>query len=84
MEPPASDPVDRGTMPAATAAAEPPLEPPGVRSRRQGLRVIPNRRFFVNPVNPNSGVPDKGCFGLLKRFFAAGAVNALKNGKEGR
>ena len=30
-----------GTIPAATAAADPPLEPPGVRARSQGLRVMP-------------------------------------------
>ena len=30
-----------GTMPAATAAAEPLDEPPGVRSRSCGLRVGP-------------------------------------------
>ena len=44
IEPPPSLPCATGTMPAATAAAEPPEEPPGVRSRSQGLRVAPNRR----------------------------------------
>ena len=29
MEPPVSVPIDQGTRPAATAAAEPELEPPG-------------------------------------------------------
>lgn len=32
MEPPVSEPRERGTMPAATAAAEPPDEPPGTRA----------------------------------------------------
>ena len=41
MEPPPSPPVARGTTPAATNAAEPPLEPPGVRETSQGLRVMP-------------------------------------------
>ena len=31
IEPPPSDPVARGTMPAAIAAADPPDEPPGTR-----------------------------------------------------
>src|SRR3989304_4234017 len=44
MEPPPSPPWAMGTMPAATAAAEPPLEPPAVRPLSQGLRVGPNRR----------------------------------------
>src|SRR5205807_7151322 len=39
--PPPSEPVAQGTMPAATAAADPPEDPPGVRSGFQGLRVIP-------------------------------------------
>src|SRR5438270_12166561 len=38
VEPPPSLAVQNGTSPAATAAAEPPLEPPGVRSGFQGLR----------------------------------------------
>src|SRR5579872_2352093 len=41
MEPPVSDPSDRGTSPAATAAADPPLEPPGIRSSAHGLRTGP-------------------------------------------
>ena len=39
VDPPPSDDMDSGTMPAATAAAEPPDEPPGVRARFHGLRV---------------------------------------------
>ena len=41
MEPMPSAACATGTMPAATAAAEPPLEPPGVREGAQGLRVTP-------------------------------------------
>ena len=36
-EPAVSVPVASGIMPAASAAAEPPLEPPGVRSSAHGL-----------------------------------------------
>ncbi len=43
-------------MPAAMAAADPPLDPPGVRSGFHGLRLTPKTRFFVRPVKPNSGV----------------------------
>ena len=39
VEPPPSDDIDSGITPAATAAAEPPDEPPGVRARFHGLRV---------------------------------------------
>ena len=47
MLPPPSEPVHIGTCPDATAAEEPPLEPPDVRSGFQGLRVMPKRRFLV-------------------------------------
>ncbi|OPZ50488.1 MAG: hypothetical protein BWY92_00816 [Firmicutes bacterium ADurb.BinA052] len=39
MEPPVSVPMDATASPAATAAAHPPLEPPGTLSRSQGFRV---------------------------------------------
>src|SRR5437899_7099286 len=39
MEPPVCDPRAPRHMPQATAAAEPLLEPPGVRSMFHGLRV---------------------------------------------
>jgi hypothetical protein len=41
IEPPVSVPIDHGTLPAATAAAEPPDEPPGTRARSHGLSVGP-------------------------------------------
>ena len=40
-EPPVSVPSETGTSSAATAAPEPPLEPPGMRERSQGLRQGP-------------------------------------------
>ena len=43
-------------MPEARAAAEPPLEPPGVRSRFHGFRVGPNSSLSVKGMWPNSGV----------------------------
>ena len=56
IEPPPSEPCASGTMPAATAAPEPPDEPPGVRSRSHGLRVGPKRRGSVQGTIPNSGL----------------------------
>ena len=41
MEPPVSVPRAIGAIPAATAAAEPPDEPPGVLSRSHGLLTFP-------------------------------------------
>ena len=42
-----SDPSATGAKPAATAAADPPLDPPGTRDVSRGLRVGPNAEFSV-------------------------------------
>ena len=55
-EPPPSDVVAIGTRPAASAAADPPLEPPGVRSRFHGLWVAPKTGLNVAAVHPYDGV----------------------------
>ena len=55
-EPAPSVPTDSGPSPAATAAAVPPDEPPGVLLKSHGLRVIPLRGELVSPLQPNSGV----------------------------
>src|SRR3989449_663104 len=55
IEPPPSLPCAIGTMPAATAAAEPPDEPPAVRSVRHGLRVIAVSSSVVAKI-PISGI----------------------------
>ena len=39
IDPPVSLPRAAGTIPAATAAPEPPLEPPGMRCSSCGLRT---------------------------------------------
>src|SRR6266446_1384905 len=54
-DPPASLPCAIATMPEATAAAAPPLDPPAVRSVFQGLRVAPHARVSVESVAPHSG-----------------------------
>ena len=51
-----SVPTPIGPKPAATAAAVPPEEPPGVLSVFQGLRVMPVAGELVSPLQPNSGV----------------------------
>ena len=56
MDPPPSLAPAQGTIPAATAAADPPEEPPGVRSVSHGLRADPHARGSVTPFAPNSGV----------------------------
>src|SRR5205807_9233754 len=56
IDPPPSLAWANGNIPPAVAAAAPPLDPPGVRERSQGLRVIPQRRFSAAVMCPNSGV----------------------------
>jgi hypothetical protein len=41
MEPPVSVPTAQSHMPAATATADPPDEPPATRSMSCGLRTAP-------------------------------------------
>src|SRR5262249_37785291 len=49
IEPAPSEPSASGANPAATAAAPPPVEPPGVRVGSQGLRDSPKSRLSVEP-----------------------------------
>ena len=42
-------------MPDASAAPEPPLDPPGDQSVPHGFVVVPYSAFVVNPANANSG-----------------------------
>src|SRR5262249_48212569 len=54
MDPPVSDPRASGVIPAATATADPPLDPPGIRSSAHGFRVTPNAEFSVDDPMANS------------------------------
>ena len=56
IDPPPSVACAAGTMPAATAAAAPPLDPPAEWSRFHGLRVGPNSSGSVDALSPISGV----------------------------
>lgn len=56
IEPPPSLAPATGTMPAATAAADPPEEPPGLRLVSHGFLAGPNSSGSVIPLAPNSGV----------------------------
>ena len=54
IEPPVSVPVAAGTSRAATAAAEPPDEPPGTRCASQGLFTAPKAEFSLAEPIANS------------------------------
>ena len=46
MDPPVSLPIAMKTISAPTAEADPPLEPPGMQSVFQGLRIVPKCGLF--------------------------------------
>ena len=54
MEPPVSVPVAAGSRRAATAAADPPDEPPGTRAKFQGLWAAPKAEFSLPEPMANS------------------------------
>ena len=54
-EPPMSEPSASGTMPAASAHAAPPLDPPAEREGSTGLRVTPKTVLKVWEPAANSG-----------------------------
>ncbi|MCY1221347.1 hypothetical protein D9M72_334000 [compost metagenome] len=56
IEPPVSVPVAAGARPAATAAAEPPDEPPGTRLVSHGLRTGPKCEFSLDEPIANSSI----------------------------
>src|SRR5690242_19033822 len=56
IDPPPSLPTPPAEHPDAMAAASPPLEPPGVRARSQGLFVRPYKRLSVSHAIKSSGV----------------------------
>ena len=55
IDPPPSVPRASAAIPAATAAALPPLEPPGSRDGSSGLRVVPSAEW-VKPHAASSGI----------------------------
>src|SRR6478735_11902417 len=56
IEPPVSVPIESGASNAATAAEEPPEEPPGIRVRSHGLPVAPYAEFSVDEPIANSSM----------------------------
>ena len=78
IDPPPSPACATGTSPAATAAAEPPLEPPGPRVGSHGLRVAPYACGSVVGLQPELGRVgladdhEAGAFELVEEVGAVG------------
>ena len=77
-EPPPSVPSANGVTPAATEAAAPALEPPGVFPRFHGLRVMPVSGLSPTALQPNSLVV------VLPINDRAGALDTLDRRRVGR
>src|SRR5262245_57676202 len=77
-EPTVCDPIAAGHMRAATAAADPLLDPPGVCARFQGFRVGPGSRFAntVVTVLPSTMAP--ACFSLVTASASSSGTKSLK------
>src|SRR3954454_8667779 len=81
VEPPPSLPWATGTRPAATAAPDPPLEPPGVRAGSHGLRVVRCRGSLTGRI-PYSGrfvVPTMTKPASLRRRTTLWSSEAMKS-----
>src|SRR5215472_305818 len=61
IEPPMSEPVASVAVPAASAAADPPLDPPGENRVFHGFLVTPQIRDQVTGAQENSGVVVLAC-----------------------
>ena len=77
-EPPPSVPSANGVTPAATLAAAPALDPPGVFDRSHGLRVMPVNGQSPTALHPNSLVVvlPRITAPALRARSTAGASNA--------
>src|SRR4051794_34055487 len=76
IEQPKSVPCASGTMPVATATAEPPDEPDGLSAGFHGFRVTPNTSLKVLAPAANSGVlvlPSTMAPAFLRRVTASAA-----------
>lgn len=79
-----SVPSARGTRPAPSADAQPPLEPLEVRRASSGWRVVPWSGFEVTPLQPNSdmfAMPTTAAPAALSRATATLSRGALKSAK---
>lgn len=87
IDPPPSLPSARQPMPVAAAVAAPELLPPGLRSRFQGLRVMPVRGLSPQPFQPNSGVvvrPRKTALAARRRAIDGASSAAMSLSDEVR
>src|SRR5262249_14600404 len=87
IDPPVSVPIAAGDIPADTAAAEPPLDPPGDRVRSHGFPVFLNAEFSVEPpianssmlVRPTSTAPASRSFVITVASYGARKLSRIRD-----
>src|SRR3954454_553518 len=81
IEPPVSVPIAHGAVPAATAAALPPDEPPGTRERSHGFCTGPNPEFsFDDPIANSSWFVLPSTW--MPAFWRFSTLVAVEGGRE--
>src|SRR5688500_15981353 len=81
IDPPVSVPRAAAHSSAATAAAEPPLEPPGIVCKSQGLWVAPYAECSVDEPMANSSIlalPSKIAPAALRRSITVASYGGTK------
>jgi hypothetical protein len=79
IDPPPSPAPAIGTIPAATAEADPPDEPPLLCFKFHGFRHAPQASGSVIPLIPNSGVFVRPKV-IIPAFSQRLTISALKSG----
>src|SRR2546422_10548855 len=86
IEPEVSPPVAAMSRPAASAAAEPLLEPPGVRDRSHGLFASGNAAPTLAPPKENSGsfiLPTSTAPAVFNRTTTVASTSGTKSNNTG-
>ena len=80
MEPPVSEPKERGADLTATATADPPEDPPGTLSRSHGFLVLKKAEYSVDEPMANSSML---VFPTIREFMEDGVEEGVKRAFEG-
>jgi hypothetical protein len=82
IDPPVSEPIPMKQLPAATAAPEPPEEPPGIRPVSHGLRLsgvtMPKANSWVCVLPRTTAPAARSCATLAESLSAIQLARTLE------